>query len=411
MSHDSPSPAARRSGLALWAWVLWGVLILVVSVIVFRSPDRRTVTPNYREAAVAWWHAEDLYDETSISGFLYLPPSAILYSPFTFPPKPVGEALWRVVIGLLLAWSVWRLARLIGAEDWPRVFLVISVPVVLASIGSMANGQMNIPIAALFTHAAVDLAQRKWSRAVAAMTLAIAFKPIALPMLMLAAALHPRQVAWRAAVALLVLLLVPFVVQPHLLRFSPDYVLRQYDMGLRTMLRSGHHGGAFTPADFSPVLEGLGLPLSSEAQLVIRLIAAPLMLLLAWAAQRRWGAAWGAVFLLALTGIYLTLFNPRAENLEYILPASAIAAFFALALLLRPRPLEAIGLGCVLVGLAFANDLCNLVRLVVESEGLKRNHTVRPALTAMVLVYLAYLVIARRPPAEKADEETTPKAG
>ncbi len=100
------SPAANPS-IALPAWILWFIFLTVICVLVGRRPNERTVTPNYRNASIAWWNGKDIYTE-QVGGYLYLPQAAILYTPFTLPPLAVGEVCWRLFGGLLLVMAVYR---------------------------------------------------------------------------------------------------------------------------------------------------------------------------------------------------------------------------------------------------------------------------------------------------------------
>src|SRR5687768_10391283 len=75
------------------AWLLWGVLFLVIAVLIVRG-DKRTVVNHYRAAAHAWMAGEPLYNDTG-HGFLYLPSSAVLFVPFAMLPDVLGDIAWR----------------------------------------------------------------------------------------------------------------------------------------------------------------------------------------------------------------------------------------------------------------------------------------------------------------------------
>ncbi|WP_410960175.1 hypothetical protein, partial [Salmonella sp. SAL4434] len=75
----------------------------------------------------------------------------------------------------VLATGVWRLAAL-GGGARERRFLVLTVLTLPILASSARIGQMNVPMAGLMAHAAVDLAGAAWWRAAAGLALAFALK-------------------------------------------------------------------------------------------------------------------------------------------------------------------------------------------------------------------------------------------
>jgi alpha-1,2-mannosyltransferase len=189
------------------AWILWLAFSLGVTALVVLERERRSVTPVYREAAEAWQVRRPLYGE-GIHGFLYLPSAAMLYLPFTWLPGLWGGVAWRVAGLVVLATGVWRLAAL-GGGARERRFLLLTVLTLPILASSARIGQMNVPMAGLMAHAAVDLAGAAWWRAASGLALALALKPTVLPLALLAAVLYPP-VSWRFAVLAAVVLVLPF---------------------------------------------------------------------------------------------------------------------------------------------------------------------------------------------------------
>src|SRR5262249_33982067 len=160
----APRPTRRsRVRPGRLAWMLWIAFAVVVTAVVLREHERRSVTPAYRDATEAWWAHRAMYDR-DVHGFLYLPPAAVLYTPFTWPPGVWGGVIWRGAARGVRAGAAGRLAGLGGGSRRPR-FLVITLLTLPGLAGSARNGQMNVPMAGLMAHAAVDLAAARWWRA------------------------------------------------------------------------------------------------------------------------------------------------------------------------------------------------------------------------------------------------------
>ena len=347
-------PADRRDrDMRRATWVLWVVVGLVVCILVARSPEKNTVTLNFRTAAQSWWAGENLYP-SGVAGFLYFPQSAILYTPFTWGPVVIGELLWRVVCLALFTTGLWRIVRLL-AEPWPRLdarsagahaidaspshglwtllrdartspglaFLVASLCCLPLAASNLRNGQFNLPLAALMLHAAADLALGRWWRAVLWLCLMTALKPLGLVMVLLAAVIYPRT-SWRLAIGLLAVAALP------LLHRHPGYAMEMYRASMQTLESASKvelgHG-----QDLRGILAAMNIEVPLIVLTAVRLAAAPLMLAMAWLAKRRWGEPAGALYMLAATAIYLTLFNPRCEGLTYAVLSPAIGAFLITA--------------------------------------------------------------------------------
>ncbi len=313
------------------------------------NPSSNTVTPNYRIAAEAMLSGASLYpSDPQQHGWLYLLPSAMLYVPFVLPPLAVGEVLWRVVCVAMLAISVRRLSRLVdeqagqvaGPDAPPQShFLLLTLLALPASMGSVLNGQMNVTIGACFVLAAVATSRRAWWSAAAWLALALAFKPIAIVLVLLITAVH-RPLWWRTPLAILVMLASPLAV------FNAGYVLEQYQAGMATVVRAGEPG-AGTFAELGTLLRAAGLDLSHGEMTVLRLAGALATLAGAWFAVRRFSGAWAAVLVLILGTAYLMAFNPRTEGNSYVILAPGVAAAAAMLLaiayplgrvpMLRPR--------------------------------------------------------------------------
>src|SRR5260370_42053036 len=90
LSQELLTPRATR-----FTWMAWGIFFLAACLVLAVPKDRRQASAAYARGAARWRNALDLYDEGG-KGVIYLPPSAVLYVPFSLLPKYPQDVLWRV---------------------------------------------------------------------------------------------------------------------------------------------------------------------------------------------------------------------------------------------------------------------------------------------------------------------------
>ncbi|QYU70662.1 DUF2029 domain-containing protein [Leptolyngbya sp. 15MV] len=265
--------------------------------------------------------------------------------PFTLPPIVAGEVAWRLFTIGLMALATWRLARWVDGSIrlWPvrwhpganvepmpedrgrSHFLLLTLLVIPAAMGSARNGQSNLPLAALFVLAAIDAADRRWWRSTLLLGVAVLLKPIAMVPLLLLVALHPPM-WWRSPIVLAAVAALPFA--------RPDwsYVAQQYREGLAKVLEAGEPG-AGTFAELTNLLRLIGIELEHRTMTGVRAAMALATLAAGWIVTRWAHAAWSPMAVLGLASSYLMLFNPRTEGNSYpiLAPAVAAAAVWAMA--------------------------------------------------------------------------------
>ena len=320
------------------AWYAWLIFACVLGAVVARTPDYRTVTPNYRDACRDWFQGRPIYAE-GVHGFLYFPHAAILFAPFTFLPSPVGDALWRVVSIASLAGAVWRLAGLLAPERNARAaFAIMTCLAIPPAMASARNGQMNLMLTALTTFALIDLSRQRWRAGAFWLCLGAAFKPLMLVPMAVAAVVY-RPVLRPLVLGGLVLLLVPFLTQ------HPEYVWEQYQVCVQKLFLAGNPGSENPASDLFGLLSSIGYTAPLAVQTASRVVAGIATVVLAIVAVRRRDAARAAVSVVALTACYLALFNPRMENNSFVVLAPTMGAFAADAFLFRRRTLA----GCMMV--------------------------------------------------------------
>jgi len=211
------------------------------------------------------------------------------------------------------------------------------------SWSSALNGQSTLTMAGLVMLGVGEIARHRYWRAAALMTLALAVKPLAIVMLLIAAVFWPR-VALRLPVTCGLALLVPFLLK------SPEYVISQY-IDCATMLRDAAHLGAQKPwAQLFGMLQVAEIEFSESFQTKARVVAALLTLAAAWHTRRRLAEARALLYLYALATCYLMLFNPRTENNSYAMLAPAIGWCCAEAVLLERRWRPALAFVLIAIG-------------------------------------------------------------
>ena len=221
----------------------------------------------------------------------------------------------------MLSAALFRLAGLFRPDESRRFLALVLLLATPAVAGMVRNGQATVIMTALMIHATVDVAGQRWNRAALWLGLAIALKPLALVLALLFAALH-RPLLWRSALALAVVLLMPF------LHPDPAYVVGQYRDTVRQFAIGGNPGiGRW--ADLTMMLYKFGLFVPYGVMTVVRLVAALATLALCRIACRRHGAAPAAIYALSLSICYLMLFNPAAEQNTYGALACVLAPFAA----------------------------------------------------------------------------------
>lgn len=318
-------PQARCLRIALFVWIVYAA---VISGIVAANPSGRSATLEYQRATANWWSGKTLY--RSRNGYLYLPQFAVLYTPFELLPDRVGEPLWRLTCLASLAWALWAAASRLAPDKRGTVFLIATVLVLPSTFASARNGQVNMPLAALFLLTALALARERWWAASVFLALTLALKPISLAPILLCGALYPR-VRGPLFLSLVVMALLP------LAHFHPAYAAGEYAAFVHNLGQAGNPKGQ-SWCDFAGMLRVVGLDLPSTLQLAIRALAGLVTLGLCWKVVKGTDPLRAAFTVLFLTTIYLMLFNPRTETNSYVMLGAFVAVWGAVEGLHCRRP-------------------------------------------------------------------------
>ena len=321
MSIETPSSAfGTRSGHLVWLILAASITISVILSI--WSGHERTVVPAYRVAAQHWLAGEPLYNLQG-HGFLYLPQAALTFAPWALLPRSAGEVTWRLAIIAIFALSISSMTKLVNGNG--RWYALISISSALLAWGCARNGQSTLVMTALMIMAAADLSESRWWRASLLLSLAFAFKPLALVMMLLVGVIYPRT-SWRMVIGLALVALVPFATQ------RPDYVFAQYSDCLQSLGVTFEVGEAEKWAQLFGMLQVVGLDIPGPARTIVRLVAAVLTLWICWKATRQLSPQRAAFYIYSLSAAYLMLFNPRTEGNTYAMMGPVYGVLLAEAL-------------------------------------------------------------------------------
>jgi hypothetical protein len=309
-------PESRCLKVALLVWVVYsGVIVALVAV----NPSGRSATLEYQRATDNWWSGKTLY--RSRNGYLYLPQFAVLYTPYEVLPDRVGEPLWRLTCMGSLALALWAAASRLAPEKRSAIFLIATALVLPSTFASARNGQVNMPLAALFILTALALARERWWLASVFLALTLALKPISLAPILLCGVLYPR-----LRLPLLVSLVV--MAAAPLAHFHPQYAAGEYTAFFHNLGQAGNPKGQ-SWCDFAGMLRKFGVDLPAWLQLAIRASAGVVALGLCWKVRKGPDPLRAGFTFLFVAMIYLMLFNPRTETNSYVMLGAFVAVWAA----------------------------------------------------------------------------------
>lgn len=311
-----------------WDWgglALWGGGFAAILIMAGMTPDHRSVMPSYRTASEMFLSGRQLYDLNIAMGYLYSPAFAVLYVPFMKLGPVIGDSLWRILNFAVLTYAVWRQVRIINPENRLWMFsyaLFLAVPI---TAGALRNGQATILLTGACWLLVLSALEGRRAETFLWATLAVVAKPTAIIVFLLVGALRLRLIP--------VLVLVLFFVLALPYTFAPvDYVNQLYrDFAMLMTSMSLDKSTAFDTADFTAPFTALGMPISTQAATLVRIVVAlPTLLLVLWYDRnldRRFAGL--AIFLTA--AFYMCLLNPRVEyNTFAVLAMPAGAALAAI---------------------------------------------------------------------------------
>ncbi len=195
---------------------LWVVVALAVTVRTIHRPTSHTVFPVFLAGAERWWHDQALHGEKGpVDHFRYLPPFALMVTPFTALGVTLGGVVWTWTT-LTVYWiGLRRLQRDVLPGEWTAGrqgwYLLLALAGALSGIW---NAQSNTLLIGMLMLGASALARQRWWQAAFWFAVPVAAKATPLPIALLCCVLWPRPFGWRFVVVLLLGLMVPFFTRP-----------------------------------------------------------------------------------------------------------------------------------------------------------------------------------------------------
>jgi hypothetical protein len=328
----------RRPHLALLGllqkcpWFGWAVWAVVVAAVLVRMHPRRfgPAFGFYFEYASKLWAEQPLYDPSSLGDVNYWPVSLLLFVPLLPLDPTLAASVSFAIFAALLTYAaivftrallddrpgtIWIAGLLLAVNIWPGWY-------------GFKYVQLLIPMTAATMLASTAMMRARWTVASLWLAVALVAKPLALVMVLLTGVLVPR----------MRLLLLAGVVAGFALPFvflHWDYVIGQYQaLGLKLWaVTTAPPGEWIWQSDYTTLLRAFGIALPGKMGFAIRLVAAVGTLWLAWRVRGTGDRKAFALALLLLSGLYITLFGPRNENISYLAVTPALSAVAFLILL------------------------------------------------------------------------------
>ena len=328
----TPDTAGRnsRSAWTIAAALFWAAALLGLLLRAGLHPHRPTSLTTYLTGGAAWAASQPLY--TDWRGFVYSPAVALYFGVLTHLPLGLAGVLWRVLTAGVFLGGLGALLRSgVFYRIPPASRGLVFLGLLPLSIGNLDNAQANPLVAGLMMLSVAAFQWEAWTLCAGAIAIATIFKVYPAALALLLCVPRPRELAWRFALMLLLLALLPFAVRDH------AYVTGQYHAWLRTRLADDRflYPMKDAPLDLWYLLVRLGnLPMSERVYTALQALSGIALAGLVWH-WRRGAAALrdipGDLFL--LVSVWMLLLGPATENQTYVVlaPAACVMAVESLS--------------------------------------------------------------------------------
>lgn len=306
----------------LFAQLVWVGGLLGVGVAGYLSPRTHTVFPIYAIAARDWVAGQpDLYvlQPQTIEFYRYGPAFAVATIPFAFLSPEWGNGLFILLNGAAFAVGLWVWVRHgLGWRPTPdqsaAVLLVVAVVIPL----SLATAQANMVMTGLVLLGLTAAAHDRWWAAGFAMAAATLVKVFPLALALVLAVVYWRRFPVKFAVALVVLLAIPFLTQ------TPGYVADRYVEWVEH-LRQSDEFNRIRLRNLSKLFELAGSPVPANVFRLMAMAAGGVVLLVGLVPD---GRRERLTRLLAWFSVWALLYSPGTENATYAILAPSLAEAF-----------------------------------------------------------------------------------
>jgi Glycosyltransferase family 87 len=318
------APSAILDKRQLWtrsAWVIWTAVLVVMVLRPLVASYRGTSFDTYHLAGLHWIRGESVYSQWM--GFVYSPVVAVFFAPFAYLPGALANILWRTLnAGLLLGGLAALLKSNLFAGIKERNYGLVYILLVPLAVGNIDISQANPLVEGLLLAAIAAVYVERWNSAALCVAIATCFKIYPIAVGLLICVIAPRRFIGRFLIALLLLLLVPFVFQHW------SYVADQYQAWITTRTAEDRRGWPTEklPLDLWFMIHTFAhLPISPGIYSLLQLgSAGALAFFCAFLTWKRWSKIRVLIGLFCLVSIWMTLCGPATESYTYLILAPAV---------------------------------------------------------------------------------------
>ena len=314
MHDDRPHQARRWLRLALLAWIVFAVA-LVVKILV-QGLDH-SVYGDFVIGPRRWWAGIPMYDTLA---YYYSPTFAVLFTPFAILPDWLGQTLWGLLSVGLFVWSLRIFYRDVLPNNWPwqaePIFLAL---VLAASARGTWSLQSNAILMAGILFGASAVVRRGWWRAAFLLAAPVHIKLWPIVAGGLLSVLWPRKLIGRFVVACSALALIPFLTK------APSEVADYYRAWSHRLIDRQATAQRFTGyRDAWTIWEQIHSPVDKQAYFILEASAG--LAVLGWSlwlkhSRTKRSDSEIVTYTLAAWASWQLLFGPGTERLTYLIVA------------------------------------------------------------------------------------------
>jgi hypothetical protein len=303
------------------AWIVWTAALVILILRPLLLSHRGTSYDTYQFAGSHWLQGENIYSHWM--GFVYSPVVAAFFAPFAYLPSPLANILWRI---LNAAFLLGGLAAILKTNLFPGIkqsnFGLLYILLVPLAVGNIDISQANPLVEGLLLLAIAAVYAERWNSAALCVAIATCFKIYPIAVGLLICLIAPKRFSWRMLIALLLLLVIPFLFQHW------SYVSNQYNAWIATRASDDRRQWPIEklPLDLWFLIHWVGgLPIPPKIYSLIQLgTAGALAFFCAVQTWRGWAKNRVLIGLFCLVSIWMTLCGPATESYTYLILAPAV---------------------------------------------------------------------------------------
>src|SRR5215510_6585204 len=175
-----------------WAAWLFGAGLTLSSAVRRLAVEREFAIYEYLEFIANFWAQSPLYVPESLHGFHYLPIMLVIGTPLSWINIQVAGAIFGLLSVAFFSFSVFRLAQQIAPNHPTAAAGCILLISLMAAVIALRLLQMQMPMTAAMLCATAAGMRGHWRAFVSWLLVAVALKPLAIVMVLLAVVTIPK---------------------------------------------------------------------------------------------------------------------------------------------------------------------------------------------------------------------------